>query len=74
MSSSGVKVFFVEYRYGDNRWEALSPFGDLNTANDYMIQQIKQSQGGINGTLNGLTEQDFRIRAETLVRPLPVNF
>jgi hypothetical protein len=73
VNSSNVKVFFVEYRYGSNRWEALSPFSDLNTANNYMLQQIKQSQGGINGTLNGLTEQDFRIRAETLVKPQLVN-
>jgi hypothetical protein len=55
-------VFMVEYRYGDNKWEPLSPFSDLNTANSYRVQQIKQSQGGINGTLNGLTENDFRIR------------
>ncbi len=66
MNSSNVKVFFVEYRYGDNRWEPLSPFGDLNTANAYMIQQIKQSQGGINGTLNDLDTDDFRIRTVQL--------
>lgn len=54
-------VFMVQYRYGDNSWEPLSPFSDLNAANAYVKQQVKQSQGGINGSLNGYTEDDFRI-------------
>ncbi len=61
-SEQNKKVFFVDYKYGTDRWEPLSPFSDFDTANAYMKQQVKQSQGGVNGSLNGLDPDDFRIR------------
>jgi ribosomal protein S3AE len=62
------KIFMVEYRYAPGVWKAMTPFSDREAAETYRKQQIRQSQGGINGTLNGLGEDDFRIQVVPITK------
>lgn len=56
-----MKIYYVEYRYGDNQWQKDAPFDDFESAERYKKQLAMQAKAGVSGSLDGYTDDDFRV-------------
>lgn len=56
-----MKIYYVEYRYSETEWKRDVPFNDFESAEKYKNQLAMQAKAGVSRSLNGYTENDFRI-------------
>ena len=56
-----MKVYYVEYRFGPDEWNVYSPHNDWESAQKQMQSLIYKAKSRVACSLDGYTEDDFRV-------------